>query len=77
MPNGSFKLLIQSFIAPRGRDLATLHSVVAEFDSYAEAQEAAAQIEHLPAEQFPHTKVLRLYAPQGGGRVRGAHKEGS
>jgi len=37
----SFKLLIQSFISPRGRDVATIHSVVTDFPTYDDAQRAA------------------------------------
>jgi hypothetical protein len=57
----SFKLLIQSFISPRGRDVATIHSVVTEFPTYDDAQRAAAIIDQLPAETYPHLKVVRLY----------------
>jgi len=57
----AYKLLIQSFISPRGRDVAAIHSVVADFATYNEAQQAAALIDAQPTEAFPHTKVLRLY----------------
>lgn len=57
----SFKLLIQSFISPRGRDVATIHSVVSDFPSYDDAQRAAAIIDQLPGEAYPHVKVVRLY----------------
>ena len=57
----SFKLLIQSFISPRGRDVATIHSVVTDFPTSDDAQRAAAIIESQPAETYPHAKVLRLY----------------
>ena len=57
----SFKLLIQSFISPRGRDVATIHSVVTDFPTYDDAQRAAAIIDQLPAETYPHLKVVRLY----------------
>ena len=57
----SFKLLIQSFISPRGRDVATIHSVVTDFPTYDGAQRAAAIIDQLPAETYPHLKVVRLY----------------
>lgn len=59
----SFKLLIQSFISPRGRDVATIHSVVTDFETYDDAERAALVIEALPAETFPHTKAVRLYPP--------------
>ena len=57
----SFKLLIQSFISPRGRDVATIHSVVTDFPTYDDAQRAAAIIDQLPPETYPHLKVVRLY----------------
>ena len=57
----SFKLLIQSFISPRGRDVATIHSVVTDFPSYDDAQRAAACIDQLPAETYPHVKAVRIY----------------
>jgi hypothetical protein len=57
----SFKLLIQSFISPRGRDVATIHSVVTDFPTYDDAQRAAAIVDQLPAETYPHVKVVRLY----------------
>ena len=59
----SFKLLIQSFISPRGRDVATIHSLVTDFETYDDAERAALIIEALPAEAYPYTKVLRLYPP--------------
>jgi hypothetical protein len=59
----SFKLLIQSFISPRGRDVATIHSIVTDFETGDDAERAALIIEALPAEAYPHTKVLRLYPP--------------
>jgi hypothetical protein len=57
----SFKLLIQSFISPRGRDVATIHSVVTDFPTYDDAQRSEAIIDQLPAETYPHLKVVRLY----------------
>lgn len=57
----SFKLLIQSFISPRGRDFATIHSTVTDFETYDDAERAALIVEALPADAYPHTKVLRLY----------------
>ena len=57
----SFKLLIQSFISPRGRDFATIHSVVSDFPTYDDAQRAAAIVEELPPDTYPHTKAVRLY----------------
>lgn len=56
-----YKLLIQSFISPRGRDVAAIHTAIAEFARFEEAEAAAERIEAQPAEAYPHTKVLRLY----------------
>lgn len=57
-----FKLLIQTFIAPRGREYATLSTDVVEFADHEQAEAAVAEIERKDHGEFPYTKVIRLYA---------------
>ena len=63
-----FRLLIQSFIAPRGREYAALSTNVVDFPDYEQAEAAVAEIERKDHGEFPYTKVLRLYAEQQSAR---------
>jgi hypothetical protein len=57
-----FKILIQSFIAPRGREYAAIATDVVEFADYDSAEAAVAEVESKDHGEFPYTKAIRLYA---------------
>lgn len=65
-----YKILLQSSIAPRGRDYASIATDVVEFADDEHAEAAVAEVERKEHGEFPYTKAIRLYSLRPAAKAR-------